>query len=412
MKEAVLVNYHEDEIIVKQGDTEKCLYKVMSGAVALYLNYGEDDEYLVGVQSFPNCFGELTILAGRPNLYTAVALGETVILSVPEDAFDAFIHNDPQNAIIIMKTMARNFSMVNMNMNLLVDELKEISKSGGGDSGLYERLADQYGMINLDSAPAPEAADKASAETCVDPLGLYLPGHKGYSGTIHPEYSSYVYKREYSCPHCGKSFSGKNIFRSRLYPKQHDPWDTRFDLREDFNDFDPIWYEIVTCPHCAFSAFTNFFIEPQILLVTRFEDRLKAAAEVMKPLLKAEPDLEHIFTQHYLALICAQGYSTRRQITAKLWTSICWLDEDAGDKKMELLAADRAASALMEVDDCCELTPAQEQRTFLMIAAMLWKQNKGVQAREWAVKARSNRSGRLYSDIAGQLIDEIREHNG
>ena len=408
MSEANLINFHEDEIIVRQGDTDKCLYKVMSGAVALYLNYGEDDEYLVGVQTFPNCFGEMTILAGRPSLYTVVALKDSVILRVPEDSFDSFIHNDPQNAIVIMKTMARNFSMVNMNMNLLVDELKETSRSNGGGDETYKRLVDEYGNIDMDSAPAPESSDEKAAPAD-DSNGLYLAGHKGYPGVTHPEYSTYVYKREYTCPHCGEKFSGRNIFRSRLYPKQHTPWESRYDLREDYNDFNPVWYEVVTCPHCAFSAFANYFMEPKILLVSRYEDQLKEAADVLKPRLKTEPDLDHVFAQHYLALICAQGYSTRRQISAQLWTNLCWLYEDAGDKELELLAADRAANALMEVDDCCDLTVTQEQRNFLVIAAMLWKLGKGVQAREWAIKARANRSGRLYFDIAGELIDEIRE---
>lgn len=409
MSEAILVNYHEDEVIVRQGDPTKCLYKVMSGTVALYLNYGENDEYLVGLQSFPNCFGEMTILAGQPSLYTVVALNDAVVLHVPEDAFDAFIKNDPQNAIVIMKTMARNFSMVNMNMNLLVDELREISKHSADEGDTFRRLADQYGNINLDSIPAPETSDDAASAISDDSNGLYLPGHKGYHGITHPEYNDRVYTREYVCPHCKKKFFGNRIFQSKLLPIPRALWETRYDLRQFYQAFDPIWYEMETCPHCAFSSFADYFLEMKILSVSKYEQQLKNAAEILLPHLNTEHDLEHVFAQHYLALICAQGYATRQQLTAQIWTNLCWLYEDTGDKELESLAAAHAAQAWMDVDNHCMLTPSQEQRVYLMIAAMLWKNGKGSEAREWAVKSRSNHCEKLYSDIAGQLIDEIRE---
>ena len=146
MSGAAILECKENQVIVRQGDTEKSLYKVISGSVALYINYKRKDEYLVGVLSFPKCFGEITLLTGEPSYYTVVALTDVRVLRVPEANFEAFIQADPQNAMNIMKTMARNFSMVNMNMNMLIEDIREMSEE---DQNLKEVLNSMMQMQNI-----------------------------------------------------------------------------------------------------------------------------------------------------------------------------------------------------------------------------------------------------------------------
>ncbi len=74
MKDASIKQYHDGEIIVRQGDTAKNLYKILSGNVTLYIDYDTPEEYLVGIRSFPHCFGEMTILADQPSYYAVVSL--------------------------------------------------------------------------------------------------------------------------------------------------------------------------------------------------------------------------------------------------------------------------------------------------------------------------------------------------
>ena len=144
MSESVLIRFQEDEVIVNQGEHSPYLYKVISGNVALYFNYGKPEEYLVGILSMPRCFGEMSMLAGLPSPYTIVAINEVVLLKVTEDSFDSFIRDNHQNAVMIMKTMARNVTLANMNMTMLMDELKEISKAEVVDEEALKRLTDQY----------------------------------------------------------------------------------------------------------------------------------------------------------------------------------------------------------------------------------------------------------------------------
>ena len=146
MSTAAVLECRENQVIIRQGDTDKSLYKVMSGSVALYINYRRRDEYLVGVISSPKCFGEITLLTGEPSYYTVVALTKATVLRVPEENFEAFIQSDPQNAMNIMRTMARNVSMVNMNMNMLIQDIRDLSQE---DQKLKNLLNSVMQMQNI-----------------------------------------------------------------------------------------------------------------------------------------------------------------------------------------------------------------------------------------------------------------------
>ena len=415
MSEAMIVNYPEDVVVLEQGDASRCLYKVLSGNVGLFLNYGREDEYLVGILSYPSCFGEMTVLAGRPSPYTVVTLADTALLRVPESDFERFVRDNHQNAIMIMKTMARNLAMVNTNMELLIDELTELGRGGSVNDAALQRLVAQYSGVDgemLPSAerPSEEAAAEDSPVEVID-IEAYLPGHRDHPNVTHPEYLQNVYEKAYTCPHCGKSFTSWRIFHSKLIPLADAEWMERYDGRIFYKDFDPSWYEIVTCPACCFSAMSGCFLEPHMLLRERYAEQLKQTAQSLRINFDAERDLDFVYAQHYLALVCAQGFlqTQRRQLTAQLWRNLAWLYEDAGDKELEQRAAAAAAQAMVDALDLHDRFSLQQQKNFLDIAAMFEKAGDTLHAREWALKVRQANEGSLYGDIAGRLIFEIRE---
>ena len=174
MAQAGILMFEEDDVIVKQGDPDKSLYKIISGKVALYMNYMEDNEYLMGIQTFPSCFGEMTILSGKPSLYTVVAVTETKILRVPEDNFESFIQNNPVNAVAIMKTMAKNISLLNMNIKMLTEEIAYMSEQ--------MEVQEETLLTGSEKDALAEAKEAASVRKSDKDYSIYLKGHKD-----HPE---------------------------------------------------------------------------------------------------------------------------------------------------------------------------------------------------------------------------------
>lgn len=98
------------------------MYKILSGKAAVYLNYGQSDEYLVGILSQHRCFGEISILCGKPNLYSVVAIEEVLLLRVTEESFPDFVQKNSQNAIDIMRNLANTLATMSFNINLLTEE--------------------------------------------------------------------------------------------------------------------------------------------------------------------------------------------------------------------------------------------------------------------------------------------------
>ena len=144
MDRIVVKKYKEDDIAVSQSDSEKCIYKVISGSFALYINYKTENEYLVGIVSAPNFFGEMTILTDQSSDYTAVAVGDASLLCIPKSSFDSYIEANPQNAVLLIKTMAKKIAMLNMNMDMLTKELSELCTAGKVDNDTVRSLAERY----------------------------------------------------------------------------------------------------------------------------------------------------------------------------------------------------------------------------------------------------------------------------
>jgi len=238
--------------------------------------------------------------------------------------------------------------------------------------------------------------------------GLYLPGHRGYPGITHPEYKNYIYARDYTCPHCGKTFKGSRIFQSRLISSQVQP--DRYDLRKFYRDFQVEWYELVTCPRCCFTALAGIFLEPEVLKKERYQERLSQRKGQLKLDFETERDLDFVFAQHYLAMVCAHGLVDYRQVRARLWMNLSRLYEEAGDGALVQEAKARAADAYKEVYINCRLDPEREQRVCLTVAGLLFRAGDWAGAREWAGKARDTEFGKaVYTRMAKDLIDDARE---
>lgn len=121
-KNSKLKKYNEDEIIVKEGQVTLEMYKILSGKVAAYINYGEENESLLGIFDEQRTFGESGMLCERPCMYTVVALEETLVMRVTIDEFDEFINNNNQNARNVIKNLAREVAVMRCNLDMIMDE--------------------------------------------------------------------------------------------------------------------------------------------------------------------------------------------------------------------------------------------------------------------------------------------------
>lgn len=394
MAKAGITEYKEDEIILKQGDPDKSLYKILSGQVAVYINYEKDDEYLVGIQSFPSCFGEMTILSGQPSFYTVVALTDAKILCVPEENFEGFIQSNPANAISIMKTMAKNISLLNMNIKMLTEEIA------------YSNAGDVAGS-NQSKVVIEENSLTLSGNSNFE---LYLPGHKGYESVSCPASEKYTYLKEYVCPHCGTKFVAACVNRMSL-ESEDKVIDFRDDMRVNCGDFNVEWYQVITCTHCYFSGVMDFFRKDggKVSKIKYQEDLKKAFSSIFLNFTTTR-NLDFVFTQYYLALICVRGMEDETLMEARLWLNLSRLYTDVGEEALSHEAIKRAAAAYISTHGYSTLKPKVEHKICMSIAGLLYKYEFYKQAKELAVFLVMERAERsYYTRIAEDMIAELRK---
>lgn len=114
-----------DEIIVREGEVCDALYKILSGSVAVYVRYGEEDEHLIGIYSRGRCFGEMSVLSEQPSTCTVVAYDDVLLMRITKEFMEDFIRNNPRNAADIMKNMGHTITVMQKNIDLLLDDLNE-----------------------------------------------------------------------------------------------------------------------------------------------------------------------------------------------------------------------------------------------------------------------------------------------
>ena len=113
----------ENEIILREGEHSEEMYKLLSGKAAMYLHYGEENQYLIGYISDQGCFGDVSLLTKLPNPYTVVATTNVMLMRIRNTQFEEFIVNNTKNAVDIMTNMANMIVTLNKDIDLITDEL-------------------------------------------------------------------------------------------------------------------------------------------------------------------------------------------------------------------------------------------------------------------------------------------------
>ncbi len=119
---AKMLKFAEDEVILREGETNTEMFKIVAGRALCYFGYGTDDEYLIGTLKEGHTFGEYSLLTGRPGIYTVAAYTDMLLLRIGQDEFTDFISMNASNAVEMMQNLARVISVLKVNIDMLRDE--------------------------------------------------------------------------------------------------------------------------------------------------------------------------------------------------------------------------------------------------------------------------------------------------
>ncbi|MDR0293299.1 MAG: DUF2225 domain-containing protein [Oscillospiraceae bacterium] len=234
---------------------------------------------------------------------------------------------------------------------------------------------------------------------------LYPGGHKGDYTLNLREDPAYMSTGSFPCPVCGGSFRALKLRDVKLIPLRTG------ELRTQFKDVEPLYYEITTCPNCRYSAQTAMFDK---LLTSRRKmilEKLTPYLPELMPWSESPASAGAVFERYYLALLCAgAGFADRELVEAGLWCKLSGVYADAGDAGMEAYAAGEAQKAYLTAFQNLRIQPVKFPSLNLRIGLLSVKIGDVKTARDFLYKVKLDpNSTRVQKDGADDAINELKE---
>ncbi len=120
---ANFVKVPANRVILREGEKNDEMYKIISGRAICSINHETDEEYLLGSLNEGKTFGEYSLLTDSPEIYTVTAYSDMLLLRISRSEFEDFIQMNAGNSVNIMRNMAVMMNMLKVNIDMLNGEL-------------------------------------------------------------------------------------------------------------------------------------------------------------------------------------------------------------------------------------------------------------------------------------------------
>ncbi|MBE5826592.1 MAG: cyclic nucleotide-binding domain-containing protein [Butyrivibrio sp.] len=151
----MMIRVPEGSVIIKEGEANMDMYKIISGNAELYIGYGTENEAILGIKSKDDYFGEMGLLSGgKPSIYTVVAYSEMLLMRVTEADIDEFILKNHSDVYRIMRHMAESMYGFKYGMDMYIKDL-EASKNNAYLKDFSGYFAKQFAKYNASGMKNP-----------------------------------------------------------------------------------------------------------------------------------------------------------------------------------------------------------------------------------------------------------------
>ena len=155
---AKLMQFPKDSVILREGEMNLDMYKIVQGYAEMYMGYGTDQEVLLGIIGPQTCFGEFGLLLKKPAIYTVVAYSNILAMRVTEGDVGDFVQENHKSIIDIMRNMAKSMMVMQKQIDMLSNEINEgkederrrqnLRAYALNNSDKEDRLTGKYHFIN------------------------------------------------------------------------------------------------------------------------------------------------------------------------------------------------------------------------------------------------------------------------
>jgi CRP/FNR family cyclic AMP-dependent transcriptional regulator len=135
------ITFEAGETILNKGEDGRTAYLLLSGSVAVMIGSGAMAKRVATLET-GEVFGEMSLLEPGPRSATVKAITRTECTVTSYDDFTASIQEDPERAVVFMRTLVGRTRRTN-EMLVKLDPRKR---------GIREMLADMRKTVGLDGA--------------------------------------------------------------------------------------------------------------------------------------------------------------------------------------------------------------------------------------------------------------------
>jgi uncharacterized protein (DUF2225 family) len=346
----------------------------------------------------------MSLLEKQPRSATVSALEETIVIELTEENFNHVISRHPEFALNIMKGLSSRVRRVTEGL---------VTGAGAGER---ERAQAETGSIENPEEDPEKKSEKVTAkrpgeEQFIKPLeetgGItFFPDTplRQYSLAADPSHQQYLFEKDTTCPICKKSFPVSMIRSSRLKLKAIAP-----DLRQFYEDFEPLWYMVWCCPHCGYANFYYQFRQVSELMKKCIMNEAKEFQDGgMKVDFSVPRNINEVFRAYYMCYRTIRLGNASSDSMAKLWLRLSWLFQDAGDEEMYCKASSNALECYMDAFlNTRKTLPEQDSRMCLLLGELNLRLKNYEEALRFYRKAINRKMGNAV--INRQAEDRISE---
>ena len=423
LKDSSLLRSYKTGTMFCRDGVGNDMYILVTGKVAVINSRNRRMAAVIGPGDF---FNEFLVFSDEQVHVNTVALTDVTALPISKFGMAGFAAEEPRLAFELMRAMYERFNALNDEYETVTghrwapkmpaepevpaapsisnapasrrkpdDVFESAPEPADEGAGVFESAPE--------SKPVPVPAQGARSH---DDCALFPEGHTGkYELKLVPADNTRMCEIDYTCPVCGSGFKGLKILTSRLGASTSDP-----DTRRHYKNFDPIYYEVVTCPFCLFSALASMFNTVEDVRTDFLEDLQIYHNADFK--FGTEPDTAAVFAGYYLALICApQSFSKPQLIEASMLHRLAWMYHDCGDKAMEETyihkALDRYLRGYVELD----MSADKEVQLCSIIGELSFETGNLKDAKNYYYKAKMNPVAPAYMKRrASNRLEDLKEY--
>lgn len=138
--------------------------------------------------------------------------------------------------------------------------------------------------------------------------------------------SEALYDKKIKCPICNNGFTSKRLRASAVRVDKRDE-----DFYTSYKGHNPMYYEILVCPHCGYSASENSFDSLSTKETTAIKEIL--SGKIINRSFCGERTVNDALDSFKLALFIAKSREAKNSIIAGLALKIAWIYREMKDEK-------------------------------------------------------------------------------